>query len=84
MSNAIDAAAKACGGLARLAQQIGASTQTVSNWRGRGAPVEQCAAIERATSGVVRRWDLRPDDWWKIWPELVGQPGAPEPSQAEA
>lgn len=40
--------------------------------------------VESESGGVVRRWDLRPDDWWKIWPELVGQPGAPEPSQAEA
>jgi len=33
--------------------------------------VGECVAIERATGGVVTRKDLRPDDWWKIWPELV-------------
>lgn len=27
-------------------------------------------------------WDLRPDDWHRIWPELIGAEGAPEP-QAE-
>lgn len=36
-----------------------------------------CVAIERATSGNVRRWDLRPDDWHLIWPELIGADGAP-------
>lgn len=36
-----------------------------------------CVAIERATQGAVRRWDMRPDDWREIWPELVGVPGAP-------
>lgn len=28
-------------------------------------------------------WDLRPDDWYVIWPELVGSEGAP-PVPAEA
>lgn len=23
-------------------------------------------------------WDLRPDDWHLIWPELIGSTGAPE------
>ena len=32
---------------------------------------ENCVAIERATSGAVTRRDLRPDDWHRIWPELV-------------
>lgn len=38
---------------------------------------EYCVAIERATDGQVRRWDLRPDDWHLIWPELIGAEGAP-------
>jgi hypothetical protein len=25
----------------------------------------------------VARWDLRPDDWHRIWPELIGAEGAP-------
>lgn len=32
---------------------------------------ENCLAIERATDGVVTRKDLRPDDFFKIWPDLV-------------
>ena len=23
-------------------------------------------------------WDLRPDDWHRIWPELIGADGAPD------
>ena len=38
-----------------------------------------CVAIEKATAGVVMRRDLRPDDWYRIWPELVTkQHPAPE------
>lgn len=36
--------------------------------------------IERATDGAVRRWELRPDDWHRIWPELLGVDGAPTPA----
>lgn len=42
-----------------------------------------CVAIERATSGAVRRWDLRPTDWHQIWPELIGVDGAPAVSAEE-
>jgi DNA-binding transcriptional regulator YdaS (Cro superfamily) len=45
----------------------------------RPAPAERCFAIERATQGAVRRWDLRPLDWHHIWPELIGLDGAPRP-----
>lgn len=50
----------------------------------RNVTAERAAAIERATEGAVRRWDLRPTDWWLIWPELVGTPGAPEAPTREA
>ncbi len=32
---------------------------------------EYCVAIEQATGGQVSRRDLRPEDWHRIWPELV-------------
>jgi hypothetical protein len=35
------------------------------------------AHAERMTG--LRRWFLRQDDWWDIWPELIGRPGVPEP-----
>jgi DNA-binding transcriptional regulator YdaS (Cro superfamily) len=57
----------------------------VSQWASGQKPVAvpRCAVIERATGGAVRRWDLRPDDWHEIWPELIGTEGAP-PVPAEA
>lgn len=60
-----------CGGPGKLACKIGASANQVINWRVRGVPILFCPAIERATDGAVTRRDLRPDDWWLIWPELV-------------
>ena len=43
----------------------------------RGVPAERAYDIERACEFRVRRWDLRPDDWHRIWPELIGADGAP-------
>ena len=31
---------------------------------------ELCLALERESQGAVKRQDLRPDDFWKIWPDL--------------
>lgn len=45
---------------------------------------ENCVAIEQATGGAVMRWDLRPDDWSRIWPELIGADGAPEIAEPKA
>ena len=49
---------------------------------------ENCTAIEQATAGKVMRWDLRPEDWPRIWPELIGREGAPaieaKPAQVAA
>lgn len=44
----------------------------------RPCSAELAVAVERESGGVVRRWDLRPDDWWRIWPELIGVEGAPQ------
>lgn len=38
---------------------------------------ELCVAIERATDGQVTRQDLRPEDYWLIWPDLPAP--RPEP-----
>ena len=43
---------------------------------------ENCTAIERATRGEVTRRDLRPADWWLIWPELITAEH-PEPTEQE-
>lgn len=80
--NALNRAVEIAGGVSALADSIGFSQSGVSNWRARGSvPVEHCAAIEQATAGAVTRRDLRPNDWWRIWPELVT---AEHPIPAEA
>ena len=33
---------------------------------------ENCVGLELATGGAISRKDLRPDDWWLLWPELDG------------
>ncbi len=38
---------------------------------------ETCVLIERHSGARVRRWHLRPADWHRIWPELIGAQGAP-------
>lgn len=65
---------------AAVSLALGVSHQAISNWNSRGVPIEHCAAIERATGGQVARKDLRPDDYWLIWPELA----APSPAEQGA
>jgi DNA-binding transcriptional regulator YdaS (Cro superfamily) len=56
---------------------LGQVNQWRTSWRGRKPSPAKAVAIEKATESKVRRWDLRPSDWWQIWPELVGVKGAP-------
>ena len=78
------------GGLSALAGTVGISTVYLSQLIARQGDREPspalCVQIERATAGAVRRWDMRPGDWHRIWPELVGTDGAPavEPPPAPA
>lgn len=65
-------------GTTDLAKDMGLEPSVVSNWRTRGVPVNKCAAIERISKGSVMRWDLRPDDWHEIWPELRKRKDAPK------
>lgn len=69
------------GGTTAFASQIGISTvylaQLAARQDGREPSPELCVRIEQETSGAVRRWHLRRDDWHRIWPELIGTPGAP-------
>lgn len=73
------------GGQRALAEALGVKQQNVWNWlnRDQRVPAEHCAAIEHATG--VSRWELRPEDWWRVWPELIGADGAPDvPPEAKA
>jgi DNA-binding transcriptional regulator YdaS (Cro superfamily) len=60
------------GSASRLADAIGAYTSDVSDWAkgSRPIPVVMCVAIERVTGGSVTRQELRPDDYWLVWPDL--------------
>lgn len=70
------------GGTAKLADALGISSvylhQLAARQGDREPKPELAVCIERATHGAVMRWDLRPDDWHRIWPELVGRKGAPK------
>lgn len=77
------------GALVALAEAIGVHRVLVSQWTAekdaRPIPVQHCPAIEAFTNGAVRRWDSRPDDWHRIWPELIATDGAPDvPEQVKA
>jgi DNA-binding transcriptional regulator YdaS (Cro superfamily) len=65
-----------------FAQRAGTTWLQVRNmaFSGKGCGPVLAAALERASAGAVRRWDLRPADWHDIWPELVGADGAPAPA----
>ena len=60
---------------------IGVSIDQLRQWRhkydNRRPGPESCVTIERVSGQAIRRWDLRPDDWYRIWPELIGTDGAP-------
>ncbi|WP_234196248.1 transcriptional regulator [Pseudacidovorax sp. NFM-22] len=67
--------------VAELRAAVGAKSDSqVRQWqhgyRERKPDPKYCVRIERATGGMVRRQDLRPDDWHEIWPELVGRGSA--------
>lgn len=71
---------KSCHGrAAALADELGYARSQISQWAHGVRPVPVMAAldIERYTQGAVMRWDLRPNDWHLIWPELIGTAGAP-------
>ena len=74
------------GRAADLATALGLSPVMVSQWASgvKTVPMNRCTAIEQATAGVVRRWDLRPNDWHLVWPELIGAKGAPRPFRTGA
>lgn len=68
------------GTAAQLARSMGISPVLISQWAHgvRPVPVVPALDIERITEGAVMRWDLRPDDWHLLWPELIGCAGAPQ------
>lgn len=87
MNKAMVEAVRLRGGYTKLANEIGVTGPSVHEWTSgrRRVPARRCVEIERVTSCEVRRWDLRPGDWWLIWPELIDAAGAPRvPAATEA
>ncbi len=56
-----------------LASKLGVSPSYLSQMANGQSPIsaERCVEIWRETQGAVTRQHLRPDDWQRIWPELV-------------
>lgn len=50
------------------------SDDQIRQWRyrysDRHPSPENCSGLELATDGKVKRQDMRPDDWHRIWLEL--------------
>lgn len=74
--------------VAQLRERIGVKSDIqVRQWRhgyaGRRPSPEYATAIEIATDRQVRRWDTRPEDWYRIWPELIGAEDAPPVPERE-
>ena len=59
---------------AALARIVGVPPITISHWKtgARPVPAHRCIKIEEATNGAVTRKELRPKDWFIIWPEYEG------------
>ncbi|GAA4335854.1 hypothetical protein GCM10023144_29600 [Pigmentiphaga soli] len=60
------------------------SDAQIRQWRHRYADrlpsPRSCVALEKASAGAITRRDLRPDDYWLIWPDLP----APRAAQGTA
>lgn len=67
----LDQAALIVGGRAELSKRLKVTPAAIGNWKVRGVPIEYCAEIELMTAARVKRQDLRPSDWRRIWPELA-------------
>jgi DNA-binding transcriptional regulator YdaS (Cro superfamily) len=61
--DALKRAVEALGTQTAVARAVGVTAQAVSDMvrNGRRVPAEWCLPIERATSGIVTRHQLRPD-----------------------
>lgn len=94
--DSIEQAIKNFGNQVLMAEALGISQPTISGWscdpsdrKWRPVPPRLCIAIEihplnAKAERPVMRWDLRPDDWWVQWPDLVGTNGAPKVKLAKA
>lgn len=74
------------GRVSDVARRLGmhpAYVSQIANGR-RPVPAERAADFESVSGGQVRRWEMFPADWHRIWPELIGADGAPSvPSEQD-
>ena len=58
---------------AALAKSLNVHAPDVSCWADgkRSIPFKYGAPIELATGGLVTRKEMFPDDWERLWPELI-------------
>lgn len=71
---------------ADFALRVGATIGHLNNaaYGSRRPSAALARQIAIATAREVAEWDLRPDDWHLIWPELEQLPHAPNRSDGEA
>jgi DNA-binding transcriptional regulator YdaS (Cro superfamily) len=70
-----------------LAEKVGVHPATLyqaMTGKGAGFSPAECVRIERDSELELRRWDLRPNDWHLIWPELIDTAGAPAVEERKA
>lgn len=74
------------GGTTTVARLLGIKPPSVHEWRSKGIPSDRLIQLGAEIEGKagIPRWHLRPDDWGRIWPELIGMPGAPEWAEKES
>ncbi len=72
----------ALGGTIKVAELTGVKAPSVSGWKEAGkVPFERRMKLVVACEErkIATRFDLFPDDWHLIWPELIGIKGSPKP-----
>jgi DNA-binding transcriptional regulator YdaS (Cro superfamily) len=57
----------------KLAEKLGVSISTISQFASGAKSISPAHAgvIFTFTAGKVSRQELRPDDFWRIWPDLA-------------
>jgi DNA-binding transcriptional regulator YdaS (Cro superfamily) len=64
--------------LAELVHVHPATLYQALTGKGAGFAPAECVRIEHDSAKELMRWHLRPNDWFLIWPELIGAEGAPK------
>lgn len=70
----------------RFAQRCGTTKRHLQNvmYGQKSCAPELATQIEINSDRKVMRWETRPEDWHRIWPELVSAPGAPKVRKQKA